>query len=195
MEMPSVLCLDIAMRNVGVLVVRWDRNTLAYESSTVLTTDACTKEERKEHTKASLYVKDSAYLYEQLHRVVANSHIGLIAGELPLGSQHANSAMCLGVCWGLMGAIIASFNNVPYVWVTPTDVKKYMCGKKTATKEEMMDCAMCLYPESVKPFKKKNGEILNRYEHVADAVGVSLAIRQTTEFKQYAALCETISKK
>ena len=191
---PCILCLDIAMRNIGAAILQWNTVALDFVSGSVLVTDAATKEDRKEHTKASLYVKDSAYLYEQLHKLVAGKEIGLIAGELPLGAQSASAAMCLGVCWGLMGSLIASFDNIPYVWVTPTEVKKAMCSKKTATKEEMMNCAGFLYPDSLVPFMR-HGKLLNRYEHVADAIGVSLAIRQTTEFKHYVALCEAISKK
>ena len=70
--------------------------------------------------------------------------------------------------------------------MTPTEVKLAGAGKKTATKEEMINWAASQYPKANWLYQKRNGVkcLVNKNEHLADAVAAIHAGIQSETFKQ-----------
>lgn len=87
--------------------------------------------------------------------------------EVPVGSQSANGMKSYGLCVGLVGAFRAL--GCPVFEVSPTENKIALTGSKTASKDTMIRAAHALYPEA--NWLKKGGIILNKNEHLADAIG------------------------
>lgn len=105
--------------------------------------------------------------------------------EVPVGSQNSRAAVAYGICVGVLGALRAT--GIPFVEVTPTEVKMVTVGKKTATKAEMIAWAMAQHPEAPWPMYKENGKLLvseAKAEHSADATGAIYAGVRTNSFKQ-----------
>jgi hypothetical protein len=86
--------------------------------------------------------------------------------EVPVGSQSARAMASYGVCVGVLGAVRAL--GIPLIEVTPTENKLIFTGDKSATKREMIDKAIELYPDANFPVHK--GKVPDKAEHMADAI-------------------------
>ena len=90
-----------------------------------------------------------------------------------------------GICVGVLGALRAT--GIPFFEVTPTEVKMASTGKKTATKQEMIQWAMATHPEANWPVYKQNGELKvseAKAEHMADATAAIYAGLSCNSFQQ-----------
>jgi len=105
--------------------------------------------------------------------------------EVPVGSQSARAMASYGICVGVLGSLRAQ--GIPIFEVTPTEVKMATVGKKTASKAEVIERAVSLYPTANWPMQTKNGvkvPVASKAEHMADAVGAIEAGIQLPQFKQ-----------
>lgn len=103
--------------------------------------------------------------------------------EVPVGSQSARSMAAYGVCIGIIGALKTM--PVPFIEVTPTEVKMAAVGSKTASKTDMIDWALAQHPSANWPTQRKKGRlsvIYSKAEHMADAVAVIYAGIQLPTF-------------
>lgn len=105
---------------------------------------------------------------------------GVVFVEVPVGSQSARSMASYGICVGILGAIRAL--GVTLVEVTPLEVKMAFTGKKNATKRQMIETGLTLYPEANWP--RHAGKISEtKAEHAADAIASIHAGVQTQMFQ------------
>lgn len=105
--------------------------------------------------------------------------------EVPVGSQSARAMASYGICVGVLGALRAS--GIPFFEVTPTEVKLAGPGKKTATKQDMINWAVSQHPNVEWPTYTKNGKSLiseAKAEHMADAICAIHAGIQSNPFQQ-----------
>lgn len=86
--------------------------------------------------------------------------------EVPVGSQNASGMKSYGVVLGILGALRAM--GIQVIEVTPTEVKKTFTGDKNASKRQMIDQAVALYPTA--NFPRHRGQVAEKAEHVADAI-------------------------
>lgn len=107
--------------------------------------------------------------------------------EVPVGSQSARAMASYGVCVGILGAIRAE--GIPVIEVTALEVKKQLSGNRTATKREMIDAAVAIYPEA--NFPRHGGRVTDKAEHVADAIGAIHAGVHTPMFQNLMRLFAT----
>lgn len=98
--------------------------------------------------------------------------------EVPVGSQSARSMASYGICVGILGAIRAM--GIPLIEVTATESKLIFTGNKTATKREMIDRAVELYPDA--NFPRFKGGVPDKAEHLADAIAAIHAGVRTPMF-------------
>ena len=109
--------------------------------------------------------------------------------EVPVGSQSAAAMKSYGMCIGLLGALRA--HGTPFFEVTATEVKLAGCGKKTASKAEMIQAAQQRYPDLDWPTYRRKGETLvseSSAEHMADAIFAIQAGLRLPSFQQFRAL-------
>lgn len=105
--------------------------------------------------------------------------------EVPVGSQSARAMASYGICVGILGALRAT--GIPFFEVTPTEVKLAGVGRKTATKQEMIQWAMDQHPEADWPTYIHHGKVLvteSKAEHMADATAAIYAGLASNQFKQ-----------
>lgn len=108
--------------------------------------------------------------------------------EVPVGSQSARAMASYGICVGILGTLRAE--GIPLIEVTPIEVKMALAGIKTATKAQMIKAAMDFYPEA--EFPQHNGRIVNKAEHVADAIGTIHAGVRTPMFNNILRLYQEV---
>lgn len=98
------------------------------------------------------------------------------AMEVPAGSQSASAARKLGIAVGVMASC-----PLPMIEVSPIEGKKASVGKKTATKQEMIDWATGRWPNA--PWIEHRGKLTQANEHLADACAVVEAALLTQELR------------
>ena len=89
--------------------------------------------------------------------------------EVPHGSQSASAMKGYGICLGILGCI-----TTPMIALTEGECKTHALGKKSATKNEMINWAMEKFPHSDWKMRKSKGELVGvdgYNEHIADACG------------------------
>jgi len=105
--------------------------------------------------------------------------------EVPVGSQSARAMASYGICVGVLGGLRAQ--GIPFFEVTPTEVKMTAAGKRTATKQDMIQWAMDKHAEAPWPRYQSRGHIKvseAKAEHMADAVAAIHAGIASNPFRQ-----------
>lgn len=131
------------------------------------------------------------YVAEQLATAAfqAARDAKLVFAEVPVGSQSARAMCAYGVCVGILGALRSE--GVQVIEVTALEVKLALSGRKNATKEQMIAAAVGLYPDANFPRYTQNGknfkkgDIADKAEHAADAIGAIHAGVQTPLFQNF----------
>ncbi len=101
--------------------------------------------------------------------------------EIPHGSQSARASWSLGISVGVLASC-----KVPVIQLSALEVKMVTVGKKTASKQEMIEWAVARHPAAPWLYSKKRLVAAN--EHLADAVATIYAGMKTDEFKRLVAL-------
>ena len=100
--------------------------------------------------------------------------------EVPVGSQSARAMASYGICLGILSSLRTK--GMEIIEVSPDENKKSFTGSKTATKQQMIDTAIGLYPDANWPMH--GGKIsASKAEHMADAVAAIHAGVQTPVFQ------------
>ena len=173
-----IVGIDPALRNFGYAIATVDIKSGKFtvtDLELVKTEDDAGKKVRRNSDD----LRRCRTHVEALKRITEGA--ALVAAEIPVGSQSARAMASYGACIGILAAC-----EVPIIEVTPTENKVRATGKKTASKDEMIEWAHNLFPEAPWLTRKSGGkEVLkNENEHLADAVGAINAALQTEQWKQ-----------
>lgn len=177
-----IVGIDPALRNFGYAVATVDIESGKFkvvDLELVKTEDDAGKKVRRNSDD----LRRCRHHVEALRRVVKDA--ALVAAEIPVGSQSARAMASYGACIGILASC-----DVPMIEVTPTENKVCATGKKTASKDEMIEWAHNLFPEAPWLTRKQGGKVVlkNENEHLADAVGAINAALQTEQWKQLLSL-------
>ena len=118
-------------------------------------------------------------------RTMSKGCLCLLAELPPGGAKSASALRAMSLATGALAGVVGCL-GLPYELVQPGDVKKAACGKRSASKEEVMEWAWTKYPEAAKPWRSGrsasgfNGE----FEHAADALAVFEASRHGVLVRQ-----------
>ncbi len=109
-------------------------------------------------------------------------------GEFPVGSQSASAMKSYGVTLGIGGAMRTS--GIIVIEVQARASKKALTGNPNASKADMIEAAMALYPDA--GWKYHNKKLTNDNEHMADAIAAIHAGVLTPEFQQLMTLLQKV---
>jgi Holliday junction resolvasome RuvABC endonuclease subunit len=167
-----LLALDVGFRNMGWVVI--SRGKIL--KCGVLTTE-------KTKRKGLRVSDDNAYRCAILAVGIANllhdNNIDGVVAEAPHGGARNARAMAAMAMSTAIVASVCALRRMPIEWSTPSEGKVALTGKKTASKEEMMEAARKLFPKA--PFPKVEG----KFEHIADAVGSYKALENANLSRMY----------
>jgi Holliday junction resolvasome RuvABC endonuclease subunit len=185
MKIP-VLGMDPSLRNWGLASAQLDLTTGFLDTPTLEL--ICPKDLRGKQVRQN---SSDLHLAEQLANATITEarKAKVIFVEVPVGSKSARAMASYGVCVGVLGAVRAL--GIPLIEVTALEVKKALAGKKMATKEEMIAAGMQQYPEANWPYWR--GNVADKAEHVADAIGAIHAGVQTSTFQNLMRLLQGVS--
>lgn len=89
-------------------------------------------------------VRRTSEINKTLIEIIQNYDIKLILSELPYGSQNASAAVMIGIVTGIIQTLADSF-DLPVEWFSEDDAKKCVLGRRSATKEEMIEAMKKVY--------------------------------------------------
>lgn len=107
----------------------------------------------------------------------------LIIAEIPIGSKSASAMKSYAFCIAHLAFLRSLGHSI--IEVDPATVKELFTGNKQATKREMIDMAVSLFPNADWPRHGKQQRIKNDAEHMADAVAIINAGMQSPAFVKY----------
>lgn len=106
----------------------------------------------------------------------------VIFAEFPIGSQSASAMKGYGMC--MMGLGSMSAYGFHLIRVTPRQVKLAMTGNPEASKKEMIEAAVAMFPNA--PWPRQRGRVIeSKSEHMADAIGAVVAGLASDEYQHY----------
>jgi len=166
-----ILALDIAFASMGWAVIE---KGVVVECGTIKTAKTKNKQTRVADDRAWR----CAQIAQELKRVIDEHNVGGVVGELPSGSQNASACSMLGMAMGVVVGVIET-TGLPAEWISPTDSKKAATGRRSASKEEMMDWCRKAHPYYTFPKTK------TVFEHVADAIAAYNGLKPGNLVKIY----------
>lgn len=170
----KVIGLDPSLRNWGVVVATLDQasNVLTVQSVSVIQPDLSSLSTKKQNL---LDLASSIWLYSNVLSLIKDADI--ICAEIPQGSQSARASMASGICLGVLGSL-ANQVDLPFITVSPHEVKLAGYGSRLATKKQMIEWAVAKHPEAIWPMYKSNGQMVineGKAEHMCDALAAIYA--------------------
>ena len=142
--------------------------------------------------KNSLDIERAEMLSDQAFQLLITNKPSALFVEVPVGSQSARAMASYGICIGLLGAIRSQI-PVSVFEISPSEVKVTATNSKTASKTEMIDWAVSLYPSINWP-RHRQQITVGKAEHIADAIGAIHAGINSSHFKQYINLFSSINQ-
>ena len=111
--------------------------------------------------------------------IIEQAH--MVFCELPVGSQSGRAQTSYGICIGVLACV-----DKPLIQVTPNEIKHYVGNKLTTSKEEIIQWATQKQPNAPWLRRKQSGKevLVNKNEHLADAVASIYTGMQTDQFRQ-----------
>lgn len=180
-----VLGMDPSLRNWGLAEAHLDLNTGVMTTPVLsLVQPADLKGKQVRQNSNDLHLAET--LSETVIKAAERSKVVFV--ECPVGSQSARAMASYGICVGILGAIRSL--GIPLIEVTPTETKEVFTGIKTATKKQMIDKAVELYPDANFPLWR--GSITDKAEHVADAIASIHAGVNTPTFRNLIRLFQKV---
>lgn len=184
MKIP-VLGMDPSLTNWGLAFSQLDLTTGFLDDPELLLVSP-TKIDHKQVRQNSKDIYVAEQLSAPVFEYAKKSKVVFV--EVPVGSQSARAMASYGVCIGILGFLRSQ--GIQLIEVTPLEVKFALSGDKHATKEKMIDKAVGYYPNSNWP--KRSGKIVQKAEHLADAVGSIHAGVKTQAFQNLIRLFKEI---
>ena len=183
-----LLSCDLSFGNIGYTI--WKEKKIV--NCGLISSEKC---KDKKLRVSDFQADQCAVMACDLEAIIKFHDIGAIIGEMPSGSQSARAAKANGMVLALISTV-AALLHLPAEWCTPDAVKKTVCGKKNASKTEIMDRVNDLFGDDktvslIKIQKgKRSGAISERvnyhflgrqwpktkFEHIADSVGAYMAL-------------------
>lgn len=176
-----IVGLDPSMSNFGLSYGWYDleTRTVSIEGFVLVETH---KENKKTVRVNSDDLRRASEIVKRIKSYIDKA--ALVFAELPVGSQSSRGQTNYGICLGILSAI-----EKPLIQVTPNDIKQLVGGKKTTSKQEVIDWAVERHPDAPWLTRKSKGEVVmvSKNEHLADSVAAIYAGLDTDQFKQISA--------
>jgi Holliday junction resolvasome RuvABC endonuclease subunit len=174
-----ILLLDAGFANLGYAVV--DPNSVK-KPFELLETGVIKTVRDKSLPSAHDSSNRVAELFRGLKQIAYRFELNAICAEYPHGGAKSSSAI---KAMSFASAVITCFatsESVKLKIVSPMEVKKTIRPKGKVEKEEIMSNVSKIFPDYSFP------KVKARYEHVADAISVGLALKKTGEWSNLACI-------
>lgn len=172
--------IDPSLKNTAVVAGEIEGKALKPKLSFLVQTE---KTKNKQVRASSDTIQRCKQIYERVNNFISEYSPNVVFAESPIGSISFKAA----VSYSASCFLIATIEPTP-IEMTPTEVKVGTVGKKTATKEDMINWCLENYPPFILE-KNKNGTInKSKSEHLADAMAVAHCGVNSDQYRQLVGL-------
>lgn len=178
-----VLGLDPSLRSFGFALAELDLRTMEFDVKELLLVETEATKMKKVVRKNSDDLERCRTLAIAVRKMQAKAQ--MCFAEVPVGSQSARAMTSYGICLALLGTI-----DIPLIQLTPTEVKMAAVGTRDATKREMIDWAAGKFPRA--DWLRKAGRLIDKNEHLADAVASINAGLVNEDFRALVAMRQSM---
>lgn len=176
MQIP-VVGFDPSLNNWGIAEARLDLET-GFLTTPTLSSAHTEPDSGKRVRVNSSDLSRAVALAEAAFQTAERAKVIFV--EVPVGSQSARAMASYGICIGILGSLRA--RGMEIIEVSPDENKKVFTGIKNASKKQMIDQAVKLYPTANWPMR--GGDIVvSKAEHMADAIAAIHTGVQTPVFQ------------
>ena len=109
---------------------------------------------------------------EALQKLVERYHPKVIAAEAFSQPRNASVSGKLGRAWGAVDTL-SVFSGLPVIQASPQAIKKALCGKQNASKDEVQEALRVRYSGQFDSYTERTPK--GKWEHPFDAVGAVVA--------------------
>lgn len=176
-----ILGADPGFASFGLSVVRLTKGAEEFIRTDVIRTQ---KSVKKRGVKAADdNFRRAQIIAAKLHEVVQGYQPMAIAAESASWPRNASASSKLAMAWGVL-ADLCHVYQLPMVQASPQEIKKVLCGDKSASKEAIRAAVEQLYPGQFDEFKRRfparnppqpNGQ----WEHGFDSAGAIVTCLDT----------------
>jgi hypothetical protein len=170
---------DPSMKNFGMIKGQLDLATGVLTNLELKLQESSIDKEAKGVRKNSQDLDRARKLYKAMTEFFSDTDV--VCVEMPVGSQSANAMKSYAMCVTLTATL-----TPVVIQVTPSEVKLVATNSKTASKADMINWATKQYPDADWLRVKRKGvmELVDKNEHLADALGALHSGVKTDQFKQ-----------
>lgn len=185
LQTPIVLGLDPGFANLGWALATWEDEKLRVLNLGAIHTK---KANKKQHI---LECEDNfaraQELAQEIRRFFDNYRVVAVCAEAMSFPRQASVAAKMAMAWGVI-ADICHTTGTPMVQPTPQRVKKALCGRNSASKEEVQAAVIERFPWHRRVGGKTLAEIIEELsekdrEHAVDAVATIAASEDSEVLK------------
>ena len=177
------LAIDSSLANTGVAWGEYNKGVFSVQGVDMVSTE---KTKNKSVRASSDTIERCSQTLSFLRKHLNVIEPDVIFVETPSGSQNSSAAKS----YGIVCMLIATLSPSP-IQVTPIEVKQATVGKKTASKQEMIDWSYSKHPDA-DGWQLRKGEPLKKMEHVSDAIAIAYAGIETDEFKRIESFIKSV---
>ncbi len=177
--MKFVIGIDAGFTHTGVSVFKVINGNLKFYKCVTIKTEKGNKKTgvRVADDDAERITKLILELAEFLSECVQEGNQSYTVIELPsAGAQGARALRAMAIITGALVSFL-TLMKMPSEYVTANDVKIALTGKKTASKNEIMDRVKEKMSSHTHLFPKTKDE----FEHIADSIGAVLHVRKYSQ--------------
>lgn len=167
--MNNILALDVSLQHTGWAVVKPIGCPEDLLGGGVIVTRA----QPTDHNKGAGMIRRVAEIVAEIQAIIASYEPVLLVAELPYGSQHAQSAVAQGICYGILGTL-RQVIGLPLALVSPYAGKEAVTGSKRGSKEQVQAAIMDVWPVVGS---------WEGYDHICDALAALVAARETDLYR------------
>lgn len=96
------------------------------------------------------------------------------------GAKSAKAASAMALIAGMLNTLAVTHSHIIWEFIRVAEVKRAVVGRAQATKNEMIEGVLKIYPDLYDQFKSKRGKSwTGEAEHITDAIAVYLAFKET----------------
>lgn len=175
---PRILGLDPGFANIGWGVVELHPTNPAEDAILSCGVFRTEKSDKKRQVAASDdNLRRGREITAELQKLIELHNVSAICAESMSFPRNASAAAKVAMCWGVVAALVHQ-KRLPLSQSSPQEIKRLLCGKKDASKEDVAAAVRKRYP-AIGPMVEE--VIPSAREHAFDAVAAILASLETSD--------------
>jgi crossover junction endodeoxyribonuclease RuvC len=177
MKSIHVLGVDPGLANFGWTVVKFEGSTETLIDMGVVRT------EKSDKKKGVLASDENFDRTREIAKVVIDLceqyQVAAICAEAMSYPRSSSAAAKMAMTWGIL-ATISQIRTIPFTQASPQQIKKFLCGKKDASKEEVEAVVLKRWPNAAEILDAK--KIARSYrEHAYDSAATIIGATEHSE--------------